>query len=77
MKAFAIKVKQTNDLNYSTAKYFEKGELGVSATGRLVHISRSAMLESQSLANDFSDEVRKNREAINGEVFIAKSLRSQ
>lgn len=69
IKAFAVKVTSTNTLNFNTAEYMSRGELGISATGRLVRIFNSAMLESKELAEKYSTSIGERRKVKGDEDF--------
>ncbi len=74
MQAFAVRVTNTNTLNYNTDEYMSRGELGVSATGRLVRIFSSAMLESKELAEKYSASIGERRKAKGDEDFESEII---
>jgi hypothetical protein len=61
MEAFSIHVHHTGKLNFHNWAYFDKNELSVSASGRLVHRGNGVLLESRELAEQYKDAITARR----------------
>ena len=61
MEAFSIHVHHTGKLNFHNWTYFDKNELSVSASGRLVHRGNGVLLESRELAEQYKDAITARR----------------
>jgi len=73
MEAFRIKVIQTENLNFHNHSYYEKGELSVSVSGRLVHQTNCALLESFELAEHYKNAIHA-RHLKNGDKFFEAEI---
>lgn len=61
MEAFSIYVSHSDKLNFYNWSYFEKNELSVSVSGRLVHALAGVCLVSKELAEQYKDAIKARR----------------
>ena len=61
MDAYSVKVINTDKVNFNTFEYLEKNELAVAASGRLVHETGAAVLETEELATHYMNAITARR----------------
>jgi len=75
MEAFSIHVSHSDKLNFHNWSYFEKNELSVSVSGRLVHALDGVHLESRELAEQYKDAIKARRIKSGDREFDAEVVR--
>lgn len=72
MEAFSIHVNHSDKLNFHNWSYFDKNELSVSVSGRLVHATDGVHLVSRELAEQYKDAITARRIKSGDEEFDAE-----